>query len=235
MEKKVAGFIVAPMWHAVMEEALKKLPVETFEKPAPIPQDIKPILRGAWMGNESYFIDQTSGKLATDLTPQELRVEKFIPNTHSILYWVDKNNPRGQTPENPAKDPQFLNWETPVRQWVENNGVSQTALTPTESDNIHTPENKPKVFVTSIIPGGNYKSSEKLTINVVVVGKRPTTKVDFFINGTFIGTSKNPPFNFSFIPSEITGIQTQNELIVTAYDTALNKGAAQVNFNVTEI
>jgi membrane peptidoglycan carboxypeptidase len=68
MEKKVAGFIVAPMWHEIMEEALKTLPAEDFEKPAPTPQDIKPILRGAWMGNESYFIDRTSGKTATDLT-----------------------------------------------------------------------------------------------------------------------------------------------------------------------
>ena len=33
MEKKVAGFIVAPLWNAFMIEVLKELPDEKFEKP----------------------------------------------------------------------------------------------------------------------------------------------------------------------------------------------------------
>ena len=35
MEKKVAGFIVSPMWRAFFEEALAKLTKEEFEKPTP--------------------------------------------------------------------------------------------------------------------------------------------------------------------------------------------------------
>jgi 1A family penicillin-binding protein len=234
MEKKVAGFIVAPMWHAVMEEALKKIPVENFEKPTPIPFDIKPILRGAWMGNESYFIDQTSGQLATDLTPSEFRVEKFVPNTHSILYWVNKNDPRGPVPSNPWTDSQFINWETPIRQWVEKNGVSQTSLPPRGFDNIHTPENKPRVFLTSFASGTSYKSTEKIQVTFAAVGNRPTQKADFFVNGTFIGTSKTAPFSFSFIPKEVDGIREQNELRVLVYDTALNTGETVVEFKVVE-
>jgi 1A family penicillin-binding protein len=234
MEKKVAGFIVAPMWHAVMEEALKKLPVEDFEKPAPIPQDIKPILRGAWMGNESYIIDMISGKLATDLTPPELRVEKFIPNTHSILYWVDKNNPRGAVPANPENDSQFTNWEASVQQWVKSNGVSQTATTPTEFDTVHTTVNKPTVSITSQVPPQGYKNSEKAQITISIAGNLPPQKADFFINGTFIGTSKTAPFNFSFVPNEVDGIRADNELKVMVYDTAQNTGETTVNFTVTQ-
>lgn len=234
MEKKVAGFIVAPMWHAVMEEALKKLPVENFEKPAPVPQDIKPILRGAWMGNTSYFIDQTSGALATDLTPPELRVEKFVPDTHSILYWVDKNDPRGPVPAHPENDPQFLNWETPVRQWITTNGITQNSLTPTQSDTIHTAENKPKVFITSLASGATYRSAEKVQVSITAVGKLPTEKADFFVNGNFIGTSKTAPFDFSFVPNQVKGSQAENELKVVVTDTALNTGEAKVNFNVTQ-
>lgn len=234
MEKKVAGFIVAPMWHAVMAEALKKLPVENFEKPAPVPTDIKPILRGAWMGNTSYIIDRTSGKLATDLTPQELKVEKFVPDTHTILYWVNKDDPRGPIPAHPENDPQFLNWETPIRQWITTNGITQNSVTPTDSDNIHTAENKPKVFITSLASGTSYRSGDKIQVDIVAVGKLPTQKADFFVNETFIGTSKTAPFSFSFIPNEVKGSQAENELRVIVYDTALNTGEAKVNFNVTQ-
>jgi 1A family penicillin-binding protein len=234
MEKKVAGFIVAPMWHAVMEEALKKLPVENFEAPAPIPSDIKPILRGAWMGNESYFIDRTSGQIATDLTPTELRIEQFVPNTHSILYWVNKDDPRGPIPANPEKDSQFINWETPIRQWVEKNGINQKSLTPTVSDNIHTAENKPKVFITSFASGATYHSAEKIQVTFTSVGKFPAQKADFFINGNFIGTTKTAPFDFSFIPNQVKGSQAENELKVVVIDTVQNTGEASVRFNVTQ-
>ena len=37
---------------------------------------------------------------------------------HSILYWVEKDNPRGPTPSNPANDPQYPHWEYSVRRWV---------------------------------------------------------------------------------------------------------------------
>ncbi len=234
MEKKVAGFIVAPMWHAVMEEVLKKLPVENFEEPLPVPSDIKPVLRGAWIGNTSYIVDRTSGKLATDLTPPELRVEKFIPNTHSLLYWVDKSDPRGPIPEHPENDSQFVNWETSVQQWVKNNAIEQSSFTPTEIDTVHTIENKPRVFITSIIPGGSYDLRGKIQVSMVSVGKLPTQKADFFVNGVFVGTSKTPPFSFSFVPNEIAGIQTQNQLRVVATDRALNTGEATVNFKVTK-
>ncbi len=207
MEKKVAGFIVAPMWHAVMEEALKKMPIENFEKPAPAPTGIKPILRGQWAGN-------TGG-------------------VHSILYFVDKDDPLGQQPANPEKDSQFLNWETPVRQWVEKN-PEKISFTAPESGILRAPENKPKVFITSLVPGASHDAREKIQVNFAAVGILPTLKADFFVNGIFIGTSKNSPFNFSFIPKEIDGIQEQNELTVVAYDTAQNTGEAKVNFGVVK-
>ena len=32
---------------------------------------VKPVLRGIWQGNENFFIDKISGKLATENTPKE--------------------------------------------------------------------------------------------------------------------------------------------------------------------
>lgn len=90
MEKKVAGLIVSPLWRALMDKALPKFPDESFIPPEE--EDwtkLKPVLRG-----------ETSS------------------DPHSILYWLNKDNPRGPTPSNPSSDSQFNNWEYGVRRFA---------------------------------------------------------------------------------------------------------------------
>lgn len=95
MAKKVAGLIVSPLWRELLDKILPSLPTESFIPPEP--QDLsilKPILRGEFGGEP-----------------------------HSILYWVDKDNPRGEIPKNPSDDPQFKNWEYSVKQWSAMNNL----------------------------------------------------------------------------------------------------------------
>jgi len=101
MEKKVAGLIVSPMWRELLDKILPSLPVESFNKPEPENLSLlKPILRGE-LGDE----------------------------IHSILYWVDKNNPRGPIPSDPSGDPQFQNWEYGVRLWATLHGYGIQVVT----------------------------------------------------------------------------------------------------------
>lgn len=102
MEKKVAGFIAAPLWHAFMEEVFKKLPVENFEKPE-IPKREQPMLSGVWQIPDSTTIPPTT-------------------RIHSILYWINKNDPLGPAPTDPASDYQFSHWEYSVQKWKAENG-----------------------------------------------------------------------------------------------------------------
>lgn len=104
MAKKVAGFIAAPLWNAFFTEALKKLPVEEFEKPESQPEP-KPILAGQW-------------KIMGTTTPGTITK----PEIHDILYWVNKDDPLGPQPENPALDPQFRSWEWVVQKWAKEQG-----------------------------------------------------------------------------------------------------------------
>jgi len=108
MQKKVAGFIAAPLWNAFMTEALKNLPQEDFEKPIPLPEP-KLILAGDWLGQAT----------STATTPQIYPVSSGV---HSILYWLNKNDPLGPQPANPEEDPQFRLWEWPVAKWAKENG-----------------------------------------------------------------------------------------------------------------
>ncbi len=109
MEKRVAGFIVAPLWNEFMRAALQKYPSSPFPEPEPlVTADSKPILRGIWQGSDS--ISDPSGML---------RVTTAV---HSILYWVDKNNPAGPKLSDPNQDPQFSRWEYAVRRWAVQHG-----------------------------------------------------------------------------------------------------------------
>lgn len=92
MERKIAAFIIAPLWHEFFEYALEKYPSSEFAPPAPDPDHaaLPPVLKGEWNTNPTLGI-------------------------HDILYWVPKNNPR--SPGNSQNDSQFPYWEYPVLLW----------------------------------------------------------------------------------------------------------------------
>ncbi len=149
MTHSTSGLIVAPMWRAFMDVALADYPPVTFLKPAPTDPNLKPVLRGIWQGNQTYTIDSSTGLLATDQTPANLRVEKAIPNVHSILYWVNKDDPTGPAPTNPASDPQYSLWEPGVEAWVAANG-SSSLLNYTEPTQVDTVNNPNSISVLNI-------------------------------------------------------------------------------------
>ena len=96
MVKKIAGYIVAPMWHEMMQYALTLYPKSYFGEPPPIPHTVSPALRGFYVGV------QKNGTIGA----------------HSLLYWVTRDNPQGPPPTDPAQDPQYTHWEYPVSVWA---------------------------------------------------------------------------------------------------------------------
>ncbi|MBI2409925.1 transglycosylase domain-containing protein [Candidatus Kaiserbacteria bacterium] len=93
--KSLAGLIAAPMWKEAMSYALSKYPPAYFGEPSPIYASVPPMLRGDWR------IPDAQGQV--------------VP--HSELYWVNKNDPQGPSPDNPWADPQFNYWEYAVSAW----------------------------------------------------------------------------------------------------------------------
>ncbi len=89
MKQEPGVYVAAPIWRAFMERAFEKLnlPVETFTPPE---KKIvaKPILNGEYIINGQV---------------------------HSTLYYIDRADPTGPPPSNPANDPMFANWEAAIR------------------------------------------------------------------------------------------------------------------------
>ncbi len=109
MVKEIAGYIVAPMWHAFMLEALQKYPKEYFSEAPGIPDTAPAALRGI------SSVGMPDGSTAS----------------HSLLYWTDKSNPLGPPPVNPWNDPQYAYWEYPIQVWTANGQQAVNSSTDT--------------------------------------------------------------------------------------------------------
>jgi len=241
--KKGGAAVAGPIWNKFINEALKTLPDEKFEKPNLDfdPKLVKPALRGFWQGNENFFIDQISKKLAGPNTPRETIQEKVVTNVHSILYWVNKNDILGESPTNPEKDSQFEHWEIPVQNWwtqnkeeyQRKNGIITINDKPSAVDNAHIDSMKP--IISIIEPNINtiYLPSQKINLKITSSGPYPLTRIDIFINDVYLGTH-NPLLPFSFVPKELEGTQKNNELKVVVYDSIYNSNETTLIFKVQE-
>ncbi|MEA3449436.1 MAG: penicillin-binding protein [Patescibacteria group bacterium] len=197
------GVVAAPIWHDYMERILGDTPVEYFKEPKIIKTG-KAILDGDIGTAQTLKIDKVTGMLASENTPEELIEERTFFEPHSILYYVDVNDPLGEAPKNPAKDPQFELWESRVRAWAEKEIASSSSATstilgevpPTEIDDVHTPENIPQV---SIVTPGNKQtiSSPKLDVRLQVSAPRGVKQVDYLINDILFHTTQEYPFNLN--------------------------------------
>ncbi len=100
MQRQGSSILAAvPMWSDFLNQVLPNYPNELFTKPDPLPLSQKPMLGG------QYVYNATVGGTTR-------------PQIHSLLYYVDKNDPTGPIPKDPSEDPQFLNWEAGVLEWA---------------------------------------------------------------------------------------------------------------------
>ena len=237
--KKGGAAMAGPIWNKFMVEALKIVPDEKFEQPDLLTGSVKvkPVLRGLWQGNENFFIDKISGKLATDFTPKETREEKVVTDVHSILYWVNKDDIFGAVPSNPENDSQFNHWEIPVQNWWAKNKKNYPAVTlaekPTVTDDVHTSTSKPVISIIEPNTGAIYPPDQKIDLKISSSGRFPLQKMDIFINDVYLGTSQTP-FDFSFIPSELDSLKAENELRIIYYDITYNRAETTGTFRVQE-
>lgn len=220
--------IAAPIWQAFMKRALIDQPAEHFPTPPPTTAT-KPVLLGKDF-EALVKIDNVSGKLATEFTPPDTIEEKMFRVAHDTLYYVDKDDPQGPAPTNPADDPQFTNWENAVQDWVKRTNWNATSTAPTESDDIHTAANAP--VVTIISPATNETITGRTTnVTVAVSALRRITKVDAFCEGLIIGSRQDEPWNISIqFPNSFD--RGFHDLTINAYDDVGNKGTATVTINL---
>jgi hypothetical protein len=207
-----------------MKKVLGDTPVEYFKEPDKAPAG-KPVLDGNTGGEITVKVDKISGLLATEFTPPELVEERTFKSAHSILYYVNKDDPRGKYPEHPQDDPQFNLWESAVLNWAgRSNFASSTP--PTESDNVHRPENLPQINVANFNEGQTV-SNPNLTISVNPQAPRGIAKVEYYFDGVLASAVNQYPFNFNGNISFLAN--GYHKLTIRACDDAENCSSADFN------
>lgn len=195
MNSRADGSVVAaPVWKEYMDRSLKGSPIEPFPA-ASIKLTGKPVLDGR-IPATTFVIDTSTGKLATDLTPERYRQEKTCGEYHTILTYVKISDPQGTAPANPAKaDAYYTPWEAGIQAYVTKSGAVEgqpkleVCEIPTESDDVHTIRNQPSISITS--PHNQDAVGRNVTIEIEVESKRPFDRVEYTIDGTFIGASRS--------------------------------------------
>jgi 1A family penicillin-binding protein len=109
----LSGLITTPMWRAFMDVALQDLPEETFPQAQINTDGVKPILRGQYIDTAMLL---EAMKNQNEDGPK-LDISTIYNNIHSILHFVIPSDPTGPYPTNPAREPQYENWESGVQKW----------------------------------------------------------------------------------------------------------------------
>ncbi|HBV33492.1 TPA: hypothetical protein DEB72_03170 [Patescibacteria group bacterium] len=228
MKRGADGSVVAaPIWQSFMKQVLANQPVESFTEPEPSYVD-KPMLNGQVTGSD-VLIDRASGRLATDLTPVTYIVRKRYRQYHTILHYLDKNNPLSNDSFNPADDPQYVNWESAVRRWSAANGFIDEQP-PTAYDNVHTLANRPNIQIISPSSGSS-ATTNPLELKVNVSAPRGVARVEYYLDNQLIGEAKQYPFSYLFSVTDdwANGYHT---LTAKVYDDIDNLNQAQTVFSL---
>lgn len=106
----LSGLIVTPMWREFMDYALPKIEEKSFAQPPAADPNLKPILRGNTVDTASLITAIQAGEA-------DLDISAITNSMHSILHYVNRSDPTGAYPTNPASDSQYINWEYAVEQW----------------------------------------------------------------------------------------------------------------------
>lgn len=176
---EVAGFVLAPMWRAIMSEALKLVPNRNF--PAPTTStSTKAVLNGSWQGPS----ENTS-------------------SVHSILHWVNKNNPKGSFPINPSHDSQYKFWEYPVLNWAKDGGHTYGTITQTQNieQSEHVDADAVRYMrIVNPANGAHVRNGILLTTELNYTSETFLTKVEYYLDGVFVGAATRAPFAISVVP-----------------------------------
>lgn len=193
----------APLWHDFMAKALAGTPAQEFNKPN-IAQTGKPIIDGDFNAGITVQIDRACGdKLARGDVPIERVDPRRYTSVHSMLYYVNPQDPLGAPPVAPGNDPQFVNWETPILNWAGQNGyINQDP--PTEYCDVQNYE-QPHVSIVSPKNGeilAPIKEDGKigliLTIQADIVVPSGVNQANFFFDDNLIGTRSSSPWMVNY-------------------------------------
>ena len=136
-----------------------------------------------------HMVFMRAGQDCFVLTYSEKPIDPNPEGAHDILYWVDKNNPRGGRPENPQRDSQFPYWEYPVQAWFSGSPLSAGAPLQLPGGSF---------IITAPQDGAVVSGENAIAISVFHPNPASVNRISYYLNDAPIGESAAAPFSLSF-------------------------------------
>jgi penicillin-binding protein 1A len=191
------SYVAAPIWREFMQKALANYNVEQFPKYTP-QETGKDVLDGKLdqkMKVDVCKIKKNTYCLANDSCPSDSKDKKSFVDSHSILYYVNKDNPLGDPPTNPKSDPQFKGWEDAVKKYIDDNKihgdtVPTNACQASDFSDGKSKNKSPSISISSPSDGDTVTDSS-LPIKIAADSPNGIKNITISINGTAIYSSSN--------------------------------------------
>lgn len=200
MKAGADGIVVAaPIWRNFMDKVLVNYPIEQFPKYEK--EDAgKPVLNGDIGKQDNVKVCEIPGEkneycLASDACPDSLVEKKDFTDIHTILYYVNKDDPRGDSPKDPKDDPQFKNWEKGVLDWAKKNSGKKDNNNPAPTEEC-TKDDFSKLRPDISVSVEN--NSGVLSISAEIDSPFDIDKVTFLVEGKEAGSMGSKPFSTTY-------------------------------------
>ncbi len=199
--------VAAPIWRSFLDKTLTNYPIENFPKYNPDDEigdgdgkTNKPMLAGKLESSNNLKVceipkDKGSYCLANKYCRDKDVTKKDFVSSHDILYYINRDDPRGPVPDKPENDSQFKNWEKAVADWYskQKGVISDQAPTKDCQANDFKGYN-PNVSLTT--PSST--SSASITLSVNADAPYGVDKVTYSVDGTEVGTANSSPYSLSY-------------------------------------
>jgi len=227
-------YVAAPIWRSFMDQALKNYAIENFPKYEK-EETGKDVLDGKIdpiQKTKVCEIKKNKFCLATSSCPDSKKDEKKFFVGHSILYYVNKDDPRGSQPKNPDSDPQFKNWEKAVQKWaVDQKDIDKEDVPSGDCKSEDFSSSGSSITVSLSSPGdGDTLTSDNIPIRASVSADLEIKKITLYVNGEEITSSTDSSFSYDYsTPSGENAL----DIKVTAEDKDGNTDSDSIRINTS--
>lgn len=229
--------VAAPIWRSFMDQVLENYNKEEFPKYSEdeaMKEVKKDILTGKLDTEKKIEVCEIPGKddkwcKANKYCPDNQKKTKTIIEAHSILWYVDKDDPQGEYPEKPEKDSQFLRWEEGVKKWYKKNKdkkyISDEDVEG-DCDEDDFDKYSPKITLNTD------KESNKIKISVSVNASYGIDNVKVYADGDEINSSDSGSFSLTYdVPNNKNNSNIKIEAKVR--DKNGNEASSEENVSVS--
>lgn len=226
------SYVAAPIWRSFLEQALANSTVEEFPKYEK--EDAgKPVLNGDLEMEKDVRVCEIPDKndkycLANSYCPDKLAKKRDFANVHTILYYVKKDDPRGDAPKDPERDPQFKKWEKGIREWYEDNDDDYIFGDPPKDECAQDDFSAYLPTISLSVPDS--VSPPSLPIKVSARAAYGYRSINMYVNGNLIASDSKPVrHTYTISPDQYgTNISVEADITDKNGNTASDKKSVSV-------